>query len=312
MTSEREYEVNLSNGRLVVGLGEALWDMLPSGKHLGGAPLNFAYIASLLGDRAMIATRVGEDSLGREIRSELNACKVDTSVIQSDAKLPTGTVDVQFQNGQPEYDIRKPVAWDALEWSSEWQRLSRRADAVCFGTLAQRSAQSHSTILQFLERTRSSCLRLFDINLRKPFYSRTVIEAALPFTTVLKMNDLELPQVAEMFAISGQSPTELMLALPQKLGVKLLLVTRGEHGAAATDGSQLVEHPGFAVKVRDTIGAGDAFSAAATHCLIRGMDLQQTLAFANRWASWVASQAGGMPLLNENERKGMSSARLSQ
>lgn len=281
--------------------------MLPTGKHLGGAPLNFAYIASLLGDPAVIATRVGEDALGREIRTDLNSRNVDTSAIQSDAKLPTGTVEVQFHNGQPEYEIRKPVAWDALEWSSAWQRLARRCDAACFGTLAQRSAESRSTILRFLERTRASCLRVFDINLRKPFYSRTVIETALPFATVLKMNDVELPQVAEMFAISGQTAAELMLAMPRKLGVKLLLVTRGEHGAAASDGSRVVEHPGFAVKVRDTIGAGDAFSAAATYCLIRGLDLEQTLAFANRWASWVASQAGGMPVLNEEGRKAMTS-----
>ena len=297
----------MSGGRLMVGLGEALWDMLPSGKHLGGAPLNFAYIASLLGNGAVIASRIGEDLLGREIRSDLNKRNLDTSAIQTDANLPTGTVDVQFQNGQPLYDIRKPVAWDALEWSSAWQRLARRCEAVCFGTLAQRSAESRSTILRFLEHTQSSCLRVFDINLRKPFYSRMLIEAALPFTTVLKMNDVELPEIADMFAIPGQSPVEWMPAMPQKLGVKLLLVTRGEYGAAASDGSRVVEHPGFAVKVRDTIGAGDAFSAAAAHCLIRGVDLEQTLAFANRWASWVASQAGGMPVLNEEGRKAMSS-----
>jgi fructokinase len=306
--SDDEYGGNLSNGHLIVGVGEALWDMLPSGKHLGGAPLNFAYIASLLGDRAVIATRIGEDALGREIREELNSRNIDASAIQIDAELPTGTVDVKFHNGQPEYEFRRPVAWDALEWSSAWQRLARRCNAVCFGTLAQRSAQSRSTILRFLEHTPASCLRVFDINLRKPFYSRMMIEAALRFTTVLKMNDVELPEIAEMFAISGQSPTDLMLAMRQKLGVKLLLVTRGERGAAATDGFRVVEHPGFAVKVRDTIGAGDAFSAAVTHCLIRGVDLEQTLAFANRWASWVASQAGGMPVLKEEERKAMSSA----
>ena len=305
MTLEEENGEKAADGRPIVGIGEALWDMLPSGKHLGGAPLNFAYIASLLGNRSAIATRVGEDSLGREIRDELNARNLDTKAIQTDPKLPTGTVDVRFQNGQPEYEIRKPVAWDALEWSSEWQRLARRCEAVCFGTLAQRSAQSRSTILQFIEHTRSSCLRVFDINLRRPFYSREMIEAALPFTTVLKMNDVELPQVAEMFSIAGSSPAELMRAMRQKFRAKLLFVTRGERGAAATDGPTVVEHPGFTVQVCDTIGAGDAFSAAATHSLLRGVDLEQTLAFANRWASWVASQAGGMPVLNGQARRAM-------
>jgi len=306
MTLEEENGESTSDGRLIVGIGEALWDMLPSGKHLGGAPLNFAYIASLLGNRSVIASRVDEDSLGREIRSKLNARNLDTSAIQTDPKLPTGTVDVRFQNGQPEYDIRKPVAWDALEWSSEWQGLARCCDAVCFGTLAQRSAQSRSTILRFLDHTRASCLKVFDINLRQPFYSREMIEAALPFTTMLKMNDLELPQVAEMFSIAGSSPAELMLAMHQKFRVKLLFVTRGERGAAASDGSTVVEHPGFPVQVCDTIGAGDAFSAAATHCLLRGVELGQTLAFANRWASWVASQPGGMPVLKEDKRQAMA------
>jgi fructokinase len=183
--------------------------------------------------------------------------------------------------------------------------LAGRCDAVCFGTLAQRSAQSRSTILQFLEHTRKSCLRVFDVNLRKPFYSREMIEVALRFTSVLKMNDVELPHVAEMFSITGSSPAELMRVMQQKSGVKLLLVTRGARGAAAADGSTVIEHPGFAVTVCDTIGAGDAFSAAATHCLLRGVDLEQTLAFANRWASWVASQPGGMPVLREDGRRAM-------
>jgi fructokinase len=305
MTDEQQSSRKASTGRLIVGLGEALWDLLPGGKHLGGAPLNFAYIASLLGHHAVIASRVGEDALGRKIRQELSARKLDTSAIQTDAKLPTGTVHVEFHNGQPEYEILKPVAWDALQCSSQWEWFARQCDAVCFGTLAQRSAQSRSAILRFLEHTRSSCLRVFDINLRKPFYSRSAIEAALPFATALKMNDLELPQVAEMFAIGGKSLSELMLGMQRNLGVKLLFVTRGENGAAASDGERVVEHAGFAVKVRDTVGAGDAFSAAATHCLLAGVGLKDTLTFANRWASWVASQAGGMPALPEEGKLGL-------
>src|SRR5438270_2510654 len=121
----------------VVGLGEALWDILPSGKHLGGAPLNFAYIASLLGDHAVIATRIGNDELGEEMRSELAKRDLDLSALQVDDQLPTGTVEVSFRDGQPQYEIRQPAAWDALEWSPQWRAMMSRSDAICFGTLAQ-------------------------------------------------------------------------------------------------------------------------------------------------------------------------------
>lgn len=292
----------VSNRFTIAGLGEALWDLLPSGRQLGGAPLNFAYVASLLGNHAVIATRVGEDSLGREIRTELEGRRLDTSAIQSDRELPTGTVDVQFQNGQPEYEIRRPAAWDAMEWSPEWQKIARTCDAVCFGTLAQRASESRSTVLKFLESTRPDCLTVFDINLRKPFYTREVIESSLHLAAVLKLNDVELPQVAKLLDLKGDSRSMLMDELLRRFSLKIVLVTRGEHGAIATDGSELAEHPGFSVEVRDTIGAGDAFSAASTHCLLRGMSLKKTLEVANRWASWVASQAGGMPAMAEAVR----------
>src|SRR5689334_17323932 len=172
--------------------------MLPSGKHLGGAPLNFSYIASLLGDRAMIASRIGSDPLGSEIQNELAGRNLDISAIQTDSKLPTGTVDVRFREGQPEYEIHQPVAWDALEWSPTWREIAEKCEAVCFGSLAQRAAKSRQTIQKFLENTRPECLRVFDINLRRPFYGREVIESSLRFTTILKLNDLELPEIAEL------------------------------------------------------------------------------------------------------------------
>ena len=295
----------MSNPYTIVGLGEALWDNLPSGKQLGGAPLNFAYVASLLGNHAVIATRVGEDLLGREIRTELAARRLDTGAIQIDRELPTGTVDVRFRNGQPEYEIRQPAAWDAMEWSSEWQEIARKCDAVCFGTLAQRAPKSRSTVLKFLESVRPDCLRVLDINLRKPFYSREVIESSLELAAVLKLNDIELPQVAELFDLKGDSASAFMGELLRKFRLKMVLVTRGEHGAIATDGFEVAEHPGFAVRVSDTIGAGDAFSAASTHCLLRGMSIQRTLEVANRWASWVASQPGAMPMLSDALRSEM-------
>ena len=293
--------------RTIVGVGEALWDMLPSGKHLGGAPLNFAYIASLLGDNAIIATRIGADSLGEEIRSELTRHGLDLSGIQVDSELPSGTVNVTFQNGQPSYEIRQPVAWDALEWSATWHEIAAKSDAVCFGTLAQRSQQSGKTIENFLENTRRDCLRVFDINLRKPFYSREIIDSALRSTTVLKMNDVELPEIAAMFGVTARDPQTQMLELRSKFDLEVIFVTRGERGAMAANRREFIEHRGFPVQVRDTIGAGDAFTAAATHCLLAGIGLKKTVKMANRWASWVASQAGGMPAISEELRSEMLS-----
>ena len=286
----------------IVGLGEALWDLLPSGKHLGGAPLNFAYIASLFGERAVIATRVGNDDLGRELHKELVDRGLDMNAIQIDPKLPTGTVDVEFQNGQPEYHIRKPAAWDALEWSPEWQQLSRNCDAVCYGTLAQRAQKSRETVLSFVANTRSECLRVFDINLRPPFYGREEIEAGLKYASVAKMNDAELPQVAAILGLKDGTLDAQMQQMVEKFAV-MVLVTCGERGAMATDAAKIARHPGFSVAVQDTIGAGDAFTAAATSCLLRKMSLERTLEIANRWASWVASQAGGMPAIDERERR---------
>jgi fructokinase len=287
----------------VVGLGEALWDILPSDKHLGGAPLNFAYISSLLGEHAVIATRIGDDALGREIQEELAVRKLDISAIQVDHHLPTGTVEVSFKDGQPEYEICQPAAWDALEWSPKWHEIATKSDAVCFGSLAQRATKSRKTVTEFLKNTRKNCLRVFDINLRKPFYSREVIESSMEFTTVLKMNDAELPVVGAMFDLGGSDKAAMMQTLLRKFGLQFVFVTCGERGAMATEGEEIVEHPGFSVQVSDTIGAGDAFTAAAVHCLLARKDLKKTLAVANKWAAWVASRPGGMPPMDENQRE---------
>ena len=289
----------------IVGLGEALWDILPSGKHLGGAPLNFVYIASLFGDDAIVATRIGTDSLGNEIKKELAARNLDPEGVQVDTVLPTGTVNVTFKNDQPQYEIRQPVAWDSLVWSPEWKQIAAHTDAVCFGTLAQRASTSRETIENFLESMPSHCLRVLDINLRPPFYSREVIETSLFRANVLKLNEVELPEVASMFGLNRETTEAEIQAVLRKFDIKIGLVTCGERGAIAAKDDEVVKHPGFSVKVRDTIGAGDAFTAAATHCLLAGLDLGRTLAVANRWASWVASQPGGMPPLDEETLREM-------
>lgn len=297
---------------LVVGLGEALWDMLPSGKHLGGAPLNFAYIASLLGERAVIASRIGNDSLGAEIGAELSGRGLDISGVQTDSTLATGTVNVRFRERQPEYEICQPVAWDALEWTPKWREIASKCDAVCFGSLAQRAPKSRQTIQKFVENTRPECLRVFDINLRKPFYGREVIESSLRLATILKLNDVELAEIAEIFGLKSGSTESQMRALLDTFGLKSVLVTCGERGAMAVEEGKIASHPGFKVRVKDTIGAGDAFTAAAIHCILRGIELEKTLAFANKWASWVASQAGGMPAIGEDQRFKMLSEVAAQ
>ena len=281
--------------------------MLPTGKHLGGAPLNFAYIASLLGEHAVISSRIGNDPLGDEIQRVLAGRNLDSSGIQTDSKLPTGTVDVRFRGGQPEYEIRQPVAWDALEWTPKWREIAAKCDAVCFGSLAQRAPKSRQTIQNFLENTRPGCLRVFDINLRRPFYEREVIVSSLHLATILKLNDLELPEIASIVGLKGDSTEALMQQLLDRYGLKSVLVTCGERGAIAANEEKTASHPGFRVHVKDTIGAGDAFTAAAIHCILRGIGLEKTLAFANKWASWVASQAGAMPPIREDQRLKMLS-----
>src|SRR5271155_2258716 len=190
-----------SQPKVVVGLGELLWDLLPDGKQLGGAPANFSVMSARLGNRAVIASRLGGDALGQEALKYLAPLSADTDFIQKDTKQPTGSVSVKLKDGQPEYVIHEPVAWDFLEFTPEWKKLAAEADAVCFGSLAQRGAVSRKTIHAFLAATRRDCVRVFDVNLRKPFYTRGVLEDSLGRATLLKLNDAEMPEVLKMLRL---------------------------------------------------------------------------------------------------------------
>lgn len=292
-----------------MGLGEVLWDLLPSGRQLGGAPTNFAYISTLLGDRGEIASRVGNDNLGNVAIQRLTALGVDSSYVQRDASHPTGTVKVQVnRRGQPRFTIREHVAWDFLRWTENWKQLARRADAVCFGTLAQRSGDSRKTIAQFLRSTRA--IRVFDVNLRQGFFSDDVLHQSIPMATIVKMNDDELPVVLKLL---GRKSRNAELAAKQLLefGPKLICVTRGHRGSLLFTRRALAEHPGFRVRVRDTIGAGDAFTAALVHAYLRGASLEKMNDAANRMGSWVASQAGGTPMIGKKElRRSLAELRV--
>jgi len=284
--------------RTSVGLGELLWDLLPSGKQLGGAPANFAYITNLLGDHGIPASRIGCDALGDEALQKLTQLGLGTSFVQRDSVHPTGTVNVKIDAaGQPCFDILHPVAWDYLEWTKEWQQLAREADAVCFGSLAQRSPCSHSTIRSFLNATRREAIRIFDVNLRQNFYSRQILADSMSLATIVKLNHEELPKIMALFELEHRSEKDSARRLLSLHNLKLICVTRGGAGSLLISADECSEHAGVKVKVADTVGAGDAFTAAMAHGYLRGTPLAQINETANRVGAWVASQSGATPAL---------------
>ena len=305
---------------LILGIGELLWDLLPGGARLGGAPANFAVMAGRLGNHAAILSSFGRDELGRKAVERLDPLPADTSFLEMDPAHETGRVTVAFEGGQPRYTIQQPAAWDFLELTDRWVQLAERADAICFGSLAQRSHESRRTIQTLVAQSSASCVRVFDVNLRAPFYSGEVIQESLELATVLKMNDSEVPEILSMLgmpALPGLpspaecAPVPLHFTVERRglirLGAEWLLeefptlqmvvVTRGARGSLLVTRDEWHVHPGFPIQVADTIGAGDAFAAAITHYLLRGADLPTLNEAGNRWGAWLASQSGAMPSL---------------
>jgi fructokinase len=299
----------LKEPHLILGIGEVLWDMLPEGARLGGAPANFSVMVGRLGNHAAILSRIGRDDLGREAVHQIDPLPADTSFLQIDPEHETGRVTVSFKDGQPEYIIHQPAAWDSMELSDEWVRLAERAGAVCFGSLAQRSIESRQTIQTLAAQTSSRCIRVFDVNLRPPFYSSEVIQESLELATVVKMNDAEVPLVLALLGLAAEDDStlaslrrgaeRLLLEFPT---LQMAAITRGAHGSLLVRREEWHQHPGFPIKIADTIGAGDAFTAALTHYLLRGAELPVLNEAGNRWGSWVASQSGAMPPLKDSTR----------
>jgi fructokinase len=307
--------MTLKKPHLILGLGELLWDVLPSGERLGGAPANFAVMAGRLGNRAAILSRIGRDDPGRRAMEVLDPLPVDASRLQVDPVQETGRTTVKFDGTQASYTIHEPAAWDFLELSDEWAQLAERANAICFGSLAQRSRKSRQTIQTLVAETSSACVRVFDVNLRAPFYSSEVIEGSLRLATVLKMNDVEMPLVLGLLGLpldDGPELDRLRLDAERLLDafptLVMVAVTRGGHGSLLVKRGEWHEHPGIAIKVADTVGAGDAFAAALTHYMLRGADLATLNEAGNRWGAWVASQAGAMPVLPDEVRAGIEAA----
>lgn len=284
---------------VVVGLGELLWDLLPGGRLPGGAPANFAYHAAVLGDHGIVTSRVGTDPLGKDICACLTAQGLTTHHVQRDPHRPTGTVQVQLEaDGQPRFTIAEDSAWDALAWSDDCAGLAAQADAVCFGTLAQRSAASHETIQRFLRATRPETVRLFDVNLRQHYHTPDIVDISLRRATMAKLNDVELRQVVHFLGLAVDPEAgelELARCLLQTYDLALVCLTRGARGSLLVTERQAVSHPGFPVRVVSSVGAGDAFAAAVVHHWLRGASLTVMAEAANRLGAYVATQAGGMP-----------------
>jgi fructokinase len=285
----------MSKRHRIIGIGEVLWDVFPDGPRFGGAPANFACHAASLGAEVSMISCVGSDDLGKRAIEFLQQRGVDTLNVAKSGELPTGTVQVTLDaKDSPSYTIAAPAAWDAITWSDRLEQLAAAADAVCFGTLAQRSKVSRESIQHFLRATPQDALRVFDVNLRQTFYSPETIRQSLDLANVLKLNDEELPIVSEACGIAGSRDDKLG-ALCEKHALRLVAMTRGAKGARVVSPTSVSECPGFPTNVRDTVGAGDSYTAALVVGMLRGEGLDEVNEHACRVAAYVCSQSGANP-----------------
>ena len=286
------------NHTTVVGMGEALWDMLPEGKKIGGAPANFAYHVSQFGLDSYVVSAVGEDELGTEILANFREKKLGCMIER--VPYPTGTVQVQLDsNGVPCYDIREGVAWDNIPFTPALESLARQTCAVCFGSLAQRSVVSCETINRFLDTMPDGPGRykIFDINLRQGFYTKEILCNSMRKCNILKINDEELVTVSRMFGYPGIDLQDKCWILLAKYNLKMLILTCGVNGSYVfTPGEvSFVETP--KVEVADTVGAGDSFTAAFVASILKGLPIPDAHKIAVETSAFVCTQNGAMPAL---------------
>ena len=279
---------------IIIGLGEILWDMLPSGKKLGGAPANFAYIVSQFGFDGYAVSAIGNDLLGKEILDNLKEKKLNFLIEK--VGFPTGTVAVTIdETGNPQYEICKGVAWDNIPFTSQTEMLAKICCAVCFGSLAQRSEFSRNTILKFLELVPEKALKIFDINLRQHFYSKEIIEKSLKICNVLKMNDEEMVIISNLFEYQGLSEDAICKKILNDYQMKMVVLTKGETGSYifTDDIVSYIETP--KVSVVDTVGAGDSFTGSLVAALFNGKTIQEAHRLAVEISAYVCTQQGATP-----------------
>ena len=281
-------------GKFVIGIGEALWDMLPEGKKLGGAPANFAYHACQFGLEGMAVSAIGQDSLGEEIVEALEAHHLPYHLDR--VEYPTGTVQVTLdQQGVPQYEIKTDVAWDNIPYTKELAALAADCKAVCFGSLAQRNAVSRESIGLFLQAVPEDCLKVFDINLRQDFYNREVLEESFRRCDILKINDEELVVISRMFELPGLSLEEKCRSLIKTYNLQMLILTCGVNGSYVfyEGGMSFLDTP--KVTVADTVGAGDSFTGAFVGSLLNGKTVPEAHKTAVKVSAYVCTQSGAMP-----------------
>lgn len=285
----------------VVGIGEALWDVLPEGKKLGGAPANFAYHVSQFGLQSRVVSAIGEDKLGNEILDNFQGKGLHTLIEK--VEYPTGTVQVQLDNeGVPCYDIKENVAWDNIPFTDKLKQLAQKTCAVCYGSLAQRNVVSRETINAFLDAMPEGKgqYKIFDINLRQGFYTKEIICNSMQRCNILKINDEELVTVSRMFGYPGIDLQDKCWILLAKYKLEMLILTCGVNGSYVfTPGSvSFVETP--KVEVADTVGAGDSFTAAFVSAILKGKPVNEAHQLAVKVSAYVCTQNGAMPELPEN------------
>lgn len=283
--------------RKIAGIGELLWDVLPRGKQLGGAPCNFAYHVMQAGFDAHVISAVGNDPDGGEILGVMDQLGLRKDFVQVNSDYPTGTVTVTLSGeGIPDYTIHEQVAWDHIGWNQSLEGLAREVEAVCFGSLAQRSRESAQTIRRFLESTRPECLRVYDINLRQSFYERESILTSLELTSVLKLNEDELPVLAGFLGLEGDEE-HVLTRLRDLFHLELIAYTKGSQGSWLMTANEFFRCHVPPVKIADTVGAGDSFTAALLAGTLNGLDLKTVHALATEVSAYVCSQPGATPVL---------------
>ena len=286
-------------GKYVIGIGEALWDVLPEGKKLGGAPANFAYHARQFGLEGIAVSAIGQDALGDEIVEDFEAHGLPYNLSRVD--YPTGTVQVTLDaKGVPQYEIKTDVAWDNIPFTGELKALAADCKAVCFGSLAQRSAVSRATIGAFLDAVPEDCMKVFDINLRQNFYDAEVLEASFRRCDILKINDEELVIISRMFGYAGPDLDDKCRKIIKDYDLKMLILTCGTEGSCVFYEGGLSFLPTPKVEVADTVGAGDSFTGSFIASLLQGITVPQAHETAVKVSAYVCTQKGAMPVVPED------------